>query len=275
MILLAFSCVAIACALLSLVVVNRRWAFIGEGIGHSGFGGAGTAWMLMCLSPALDQPWIPHVFVVLFALGAALSMGVISRRSAVTGDVAIGIFLVATVAWGFLGQQFYRVQRNAEPAGFSTLFFGQPQGVTIEYTLCAVSIAVAVIGVMIALRKEILAYCLDPLLAEVSGVRAGAIHYLLIGLIAIATIIGMQIVGTLLVTALLVLPGATAQLVSKRLPVVTIASVLVGIIGAVSGVAINLQWRAVPIGPAFVLVMFGVFLAALAIGPRGTAQQSR
>ncbi len=59
--LLAFCCVAIACALLSLVVVSRRWAFIGEGIGHSGFGGAGTAWMLMCLSPALDQPWLPNI----------------------------------------------------------------------------------------------------------------------------------------------------------------------------------------------------------------------
>lgn len=263
MALLAFSCVAVACALLSLVVVTRRWAFIGEGIGHSGFGGAGTAWFLMCLFPALDQPWLPHVMVVAFSLGTAFAMGALSRRSAITGDVSIGIFLVATVAWGFLGQRFYYVRRHADPAGFLTLFFGQPDTVSVEYTLCAALLAVAVIALLLLLRKEILAYCLDPMLAEVSGVRAGMIHYLLIGLIALATIIGMQVVGTLLVTALLVLPGATAQLVSRRLNAVTLVAVIVGLAGAVGGSLVHRQWHAVPVGPVFVLVMFVMFLAAL------------
>jgi manganese transport system permease protein len=261
--LLAFGCVAFACALLSLVVVTRRWAFIGEGIGHSGFGGAGTAWMLMCLVPALDVPWFPQVMVVLFSLATAMAMGAVSRRNEVTGDVSIGIFLVATVAWGFLGQRFYFVQRNADPAGFLTLFFGQPETVSLRYTACAISIALAVLLVMIMLRKEVLAYCLDPLLAEVSGVRAGVIHYLLIGLIAMATIIGMQVVGTLLVTALLVLPGATAQLLSKRLSSVTAIAVGVGLAGSIGGSVVHSQWPAVPVGPAFVLIMFAIFVGAL------------
>lgn len=268
--LLAFCSVAIACALLSLVVVSRRWAFIGEGIGHSGFGGAGTAWFLMCFSPALDQTWLPSAMAVVFSIATAMAMGALSRRSAVTGDVSIGIFLVATVAWGFLGQRFYLLKRHADPAGFMTLFFGQPDDVSSAYALCAASIAFAVVLTMFALRKEILAYCLDPLLAEVSGVRAGLIHYLLIGLIAIATIIGMQVVGTLLVTALLVLPGATAGLISKRLRVVVPTSVAVGLAGAIGGSLVHQQWRAIPVGPAFVLVMFAVFLAALAVcGRRG------
>lgn len=261
--LVAFCSVAVACALLSLVVVTRRWAFIGEGIGHSGFGGAGTAWILMCLIPALDRPWLPEVLVVVFSLATALAMGAISRRSAVTADASIGIFLVATVAWGFLGQRFYFLQRRAEPAGYLTLFFGQPDNVSVNYAICAACVALAVIMTMAALRKEVLAYCLDPLLAEVSGVRAGLIHYLLIILIAVATIVGMQVVGTLLVTALLVLPGATAGLISKRLGVVTAVSIGVGIAGAVGGSIVHLQWHAIPVGPAFVLVMFGLFLLAL------------
>ncbi len=261
--LAAFSCVAIACALLSLVVVTRRWAFIGEGIGHSGFGGAGTAWILMCLVPALDQPWLPQVMVVTFSLATALGMGALSRRNAVTGDVSIGIFLVATVAWGFLGQRYYFVQRHADPAGFLTLFFGQPETISNLYVACSAAILLAVVTAMLALRKEILAYCLDPLLAEVSGVRAGAIHYLLITLIAIATIIGMQVVGTLLVTALLVLPGATAQLLSRKLSVVSAISVATGLFGAIGGSSIHAQWRAIPVGPAFVLLMFFAFCGAL------------
>ncbi len=265
MALFAFSCVAVACAMLSLVVVTRRWAFIGEGIGHSGFGGAGTAWMLMCLVPAVDHLWFPQVMVVIFSLATAMAMGALSRRNAVTADVSIGIFLVATVAWGFLGQRFYFIQRHADPAGFLTLFFGQPDTVSVEYTICAAAIATAVIAVMFGLKKEILAYCLDPLLAEVSGVRAGAIHYLLIGLIALATIIGMQVVGTLLVTALLVLPGATAQLLSRRLSTVAAISVAVGLAGAISGSIVHRQWHAIPVGPAFVLAMFAIFVAALGV----------
>lgn len=265
MAMLAFSCVAIACALLSLVVVTRRWAFIGEGIGHSGFGGAGTAWMLMCFVPSLDLPWFPQVMVVLFSVATAMAMGALSRRSAVTGDVSIGIFLVATVAWGFLGQRVYVTQRHAEPAGFFSLFFGQPEMVSNQYALCTAFIAAAVALVMVGLRKEILAYCLDPTLAEVSGVRAGVIHYLLIGLITAATIVGMQVVGTLLVTALLVLPGATAQLLSRRLSTVTIISLIVGLCGAVGGSLVHHRWQVIPVGPAFVLVMFAMFLGALGL----------
>ena len=100
--------------------------------------------------------------------------------------------------------------------GFSTLLFGQPAQLGNGYALAAASTAIAVVLVLVALRKEILAYCVDPSLAEVSGVAVGVIHYLLITLVALATIIGMQVVGTLLVTALLVLPGATAQLIAAR-----------------------------------------------------------
>lgn len=259
-VLLAFSCVAVACALLSGVVVARRWAFIGEGIGHSGFGGAGTAWLLMALFPSIDTlEWLPYACVVVFALLAALGMGAISRREQISGDAAVGIFLVATVAWGFLGQHIYRQRMHLEPVGFSALFFGQPQGVSKHFALAAIAVAIGVAGTMLALRKEILAYCVDPLLAEVSGVRVGFIHYLLMALIAITTIVGMQVVGTLLITALLVLPGATAQLLTQRLSSSTLAAIGVGLLGAIGGYAISRGWPIVPIGPAMVLVMVAIF----------------
>lgn len=268
-VLLAFCCVAVACALLSGVVVARRWAFIGEGIGHSGFGGAGTAWLVMALVPALDElVWLPYACVVVFALLASIGMGAISRREQVSGDAAVGIFLVATVAWGFLGQQVYRQRMKVEPVGFNALFFGQPQFVSNAYAIAAAAIAVCVAMTMLALRKEILAYCVDPLLAEVSGVRAGFIHYLLMTLVAVTTIIGMQVVGTLLITALLVLPGATAQLLTRRLSASTAIAIAVGLTGAAAGYAISRIWPVAPIGPAMVLVMVGVFAGALIVRRR-------
>src|SRR5688572_22897848 len=84
---------AVACATLSVFVVSRRWAFIGEGISHSGFGGAGTAWMLALALPGsvMEQPWVPYCGVVVFSLGAALAIGYLTRGRAIHSDTAIGI----------------------------------------------------------------------------------------------------------------------------------------------------------------------------------------
>jgi manganese transport system permease protein len=265
MMLVSFCAVAVACALLSLVVVTRRWAFIGEGIGHSGFGGAGTAWMIMAVAPALDVAWLPYVFVVGFSLAAALGMGLLSRRGQVTGDVALGVFLVATVAWGFIGQQVYVSLKRAEPAGFFTLFFGKPTDVTPQYTMAAVCVLIAVALAMLLLRREIIAYCVDPTLAETSGVRVGLVHYLLISMVAVTTIVGLHIVGTLLITALLVLPGATGLLLSRRLETATTIACVSGVAGAVAGYVVYRTWPIIPLGPAFVLVMFVLFLVAFGV----------
>src|SRR3954447_5190410 len=94
--------VAVACAVLSVFVVLRRWAFVGEGISHSGFGGAGTAWLLAAFVPAFDKPRVPYVFLVVVCIATGLGIGRLSRSGRVSSDAAIGIFLVASLAWGFL-----------------------------------------------------------------------------------------------------------------------------------------------------------------------------
>src|SRR5947209_4588514 len=103
---------AIACAVLSVMVVSRRWAFIGEGISHSGFGGAGTAWVLALIFPALETDWMPFCCVIVFCLLTALAIGFLNRRQRVNSDAAIGIFMVASLAWGFLGREIYRAHRH-------------------------------------------------------------------------------------------------------------------------------------------------------------------
>src|SRR5436309_15253216 len=122
---LTTAALAAACAVLSVLVVSRRWAFIGEGISHSGFGGAGTAWVLALLFPALDQPWTPYLCVILFCLLTAVAIGFLSFRQRVNSDAAIGIFMVASLAWGFLAREIYRWHRHAEPVGFDEFLFGR------------------------------------------------------------------------------------------------------------------------------------------------------
>src|SRR5580765_3498900 len=102
--LLTACAIAAACAVLSVPVILRRWAFIGEGIGHAGFGGAGVAWALAVSLPALNNEWAPYVTAFFFCLATALAIGWLSRDARVNADAAIGIFLVASLAWGILAQ---------------------------------------------------------------------------------------------------------------------------------------------------------------------------
>jgi manganese/iron transport system permease protein len=250
---------AIACAVLSVMVVSRRWAFIGEGISHSGFGGAGTAWVLALLFPSFDQQWMPYLCVICFSLLTAIAIGYLSYRQRVNSDAAIGIFMVASLAWGFLGRQIYFAHRHMEPVGFDQFLFGEMGALSAQYAIATVMLSAAIVLTVAVLAKEILYYCFDPVMAEASGVPAGFVHYLLMLLVAVAIVLGVRVAGSVLVTALLVLPGATALLVSQRLRIVIIAAVTTAIIGAAAGVGLNLHWRFIPAGPAIVLVLFAEF----------------
>jgi ABC-type Mn2+/Zn2+ transport system permease subunit len=261
--LVTATALATACAVLSVVVVLRRWAFIGEGISHAGFGGAGTAWLLMVLFPALDVPGVTYAAVVVFSIATALAIGAMSREHGVHADAVIGIFLVASLAWGFLAQQVYFHARNAMPALFDNLLFGRiAMPFSPQFTRASALICIAVVIVVAGLWKEIVAYSFDPMLAETSGVRARFIHYLLMVLVALVIVLGVRLAGSVLVTALLVLPGATALLLGRRLTIVVMLSVAGALLGAVGGLIVNARWDFLPVGPAMVLILFVEFMLA-------------
>lgn len=269
--LIAAGAMGIACAVLSVFVVSRRWAFIGEGIGHAGFGGAGTVWLLSLLIPAWDQQPIIYGGVVAFCIATALAIGWVTRRQRVSSDTAVGIFLVASLAWGFLGSSIYTHFRQTSPQGFGDFLFGNFSMISSTHAISSVMICAAVLLVLTMLGKEIVYYCFDPAMAEVSGVRAGFIHYLMMILLAMTIIIGIPIAGSVLVTALLVLPGATAMMLSQKLKTVMGLSVLLGLVSALAGTAISAGFRYLPAGPMMVLILFLIFLAVFLATRRRSA----
>jgi ABC-type Mn2+/Zn2+ transport system permease subunit len=264
--LVAAVAMAVACAALSLFVVSRHWAFIGEGISHSGFGGAGTAWVLALIFPGsfFEAAWMPYLGVVVFSLFTAAAIGYLTRARRLSSDSVIGIFMVASFAWGIVAQGLYRDARGANPVGWTVYLFGEMRGVPWSFAIASAFVSLAVVGAVSLLFKELLYYSFDPAMAEASGVRAGVVHYLLILLVALTIVIGTQIVGAVLVTALLILPGATALLLSARLRGTVLASVAVALGGTVCGLAISQRWHFLPTGPAIVLVLFLLFIFALA-----------
>ncbi|MBC7783829.1 MAG: metal ABC transporter permease [Burkholderiales bacterium] len=263
---LAAGAMAVACAILSVFVVARRWAFMGEGISHAGFGGAGTAWMLAVAFPGtFSDPRYPYLFVFIFCFIAAIGIGWLVQSQRVTNDAAIGIFLVASLAWGFVGQHIYVHRYHTDPAGFENLLWGQMKSITTAYAMWSVIAAVAVAGITWAMSKELIAYCFDPLLARTSGVRTTLVHYLLMLMLAMTIVIGSRVVGSVLVTALLVLPAATGNLLTRRLNRALAIGIAVSLVGAWGGLLISSVWRALPAGSTIVLLMVAEFAAALVV----------
>ncbi|MGA2496331.1 MAG: metal ABC transporter permease, partial [Tepidisphaeraceae bacterium] len=125
--LVALLAMSIACALLSVIVVLRGWAFIGEGIAHAGFGGAGTAWILSLLLPSVAlfhaEAGI-YLTSIVFCLIIAIGIGTFTRRGLVHADAVIGIFLVLSLAWGALAQAIYmqRTSGRSPPDFFTYLW---------------------------------------------------------------------------------------------------------------------------------------------------------
>lgn len=256
----------IACSVLSVFVVLRRWAFIGEGIAHAGFGGAGVAWVLALLVPSgvlFHSPAGIYLTAAVFCLGVGLAIAAVTRRPDVHPDTAIGIFLVTSLAWGFTASHiFARVRGVLSPPEFGEYLFGQMGALTPGYAVAAAAICMAVLLVVFLMAKEILAYTWDPQLAELSGVRSGVVHYSLIFMLAVLIVIGMRMMGSVLITALLVLPGATALLLSRRLRTVLVISIAVGVIGALAGPLLHSRFRYIPEGPLIVLALVAQFVIA-------------
>src|SRR6185503_16475317 len=136
----------------------RRWAFIGEGISHSGFGGAGTAWLLALAMPGsiFEQEWVPYCGVVVFSLVTAAAIGYLTRGRRIDSDTAIGIFMVASLAWGFIAHAAYAAARHRNPVGWSTYLLGQLHDLSPAFAEAFVLVCAAVVVIVVLLRKEIL-----------------------------------------------------------------------------------------------------------------------
>lgn len=259
--IIAAIAIAAGCAALSVIVVLRRWAFVGEGIAHAGFGGIGTAWLLSLLIPALATPPGVMLVAVLFSLTMGAGIAALTRRQALEADAAIGITLVASLAWGFIALSMAQ-SGGARPLPWEHYLLGDLQSVSARSAVAISLLCLTVLAVLYLLRKEILSYCFDPLVAEVSGVAVGFIHYTLILLLAVVIVAGMGVAGNLLVPALLVLPGATALQLSRRLVPVFIASFVSAIASVLGGIA--LSWRlGLKPGATMVLCLLVLFLGAL------------
>jgi zinc transport system permease protein len=238
--------VGVFAPLIGTFLVQKRMSLIGDGIGHVAFAGVGAG-----LLAGIYPVWT----ALAFAIAGALGIEWLRARRKASGDLALALFFYSGIALG-------AVLANAS-GGLGTsiigFLFGQPLTVGNSEVVVILLLGSLVVGLVIALRRVLFAIVTDEDWSGVAGLPVGGMNALLAVLTAVAIVASMQIVGILLIAALMVLPVATGQLLARSFKGTLRIAVGVGVGSVVVGLTSSRLWGLAP-GGAIVLVAALVFL---------------
>lgn len=245
--LLAAVLVALVCASVGVFVVLRGLAFLGDAIAHAAFPGVVIAFLL-------------KVNIVIggsvAAVLSALAIGAVARRSGLKEDTAIGVVFSGMFALGIVLFSSIRTYTG----DLLGILFGDVLGVTADQlAVAAVTAAVVLVALWIVWRQLVFV-SFDPIGAAAAGLNTLRYDTLLLGLIGLAIAVSVQIVGVVLVVAMLVTPAATARLVAQDLRTLVIAALVIAVGSSIAGIWLSYYVNAAS-GGTIVLVattMFGV-----------------
>lgn len=251
--LLAAVLVGLLCSTLSFFVVLKRLSFLGAGISHTALGGIAIG-LVTGIDPILTGS--------IFAVGTAMSTGYISRVGRVGEDTVIGIFYATGMA---LGIALISSFKGYYPELFA-LLFGNILSVSLSDLALMAAALVVVLLFVILFFKELLAICFDEEMAVAGGLPVGSLYMGLLAAMGFTVMVSIQLVGVVLVAALIVIPGATAYRLSNNYRIMLGLSLLFGLSGSVGGLFIS-YFYPVPPGAAIVLILAIMFAAAMALKP--------
>jgi zinc transport system permease protein len=255
--------ISIVCSTLSVFVVLKRLAFIGEGIAHSALGGIALGIMLFVSGPMVQVSVGSQIGIdlvtLIFCVIVAWLIGWTSRQKIISEDTAIGIFFVASLAFGIL----LISMRKEYTAELFTFLFGSVLAVGAMDVYLTLGLLAVVLTVVAIYYRPLFLFCLDEELAGVSGIPVGMIHYTLLTLLAVTIVVSIKILGVLLVAAFLVIPGATARMLTYRYRNMFVIANLIGLVAVAGGLVLSDLIEDLPSGPTIVLGEFVIFVFAV------------
>lgn len=254
--LVAALMVGIVCSIIGCYVVLRSMAFLGDALAHAILPGVAVAYLLggnLTVGALISAGFV------------AIGIGFITAQGTIKEDTAIGILFTAALALGvglISSIRSYAVD-------LSHILFGNILGVGPEDLILTAVVSVVVLGVILVFYKPFLVISFDPVLAATLRLPVKALRYLMLLLLAFTITISMQTVGIGLVAAMLVTPGATAYLLTRRLPTMMLLAAVIGMISSFLGLYLS-YYANIASGSAIVLVAtFFFVLAYLAAPGRG------
>jgi len=238
--------VSVLCAFVGVFIVLRGLAFVGDALAHGVLPGVAGAMLI----------GVPGIFGA--AVGAGVLMGgvgLVTRRSRLSGDTAIGLFFVGMLSLGVI-----MTSRSSSFSGDITrILFGEILGTSTTQLLWQLLGVSVVATVVIIFHRPFLLLTIDPDLAQTSGFNASRYNAIMLSAIAAAVLASFQTVGTLLVFGMLIAPSASAALIARRLSSMIIIAAVVGAVSTYLGLLISFH-ADLAAGATVVLVAVVIFL---------------
>ncbi|MBF6620442.1 MAG: anchored repeat-type ABC transporter permease subunit [Patulibacter sp.] len=245
---------SIVCGVVGCYVVLRGMAFIGDAVAHAVFPGLAVAFV-MGGSLVLGG--------TVAGVVTALLIAVFAQNRRLKEDAVIGVFFVAAFALGIV-----IISRAPGYAGSLQQFlFGSITGIPDRDIVVVAGMGLLVLGVLLALHKELVTVSLDRESARAMGIPVFWLDLVLYVLVTLAVVISVQTIGNILVLALLITPAATARLLTDRLAVMMLLAPAIGALAALLGMYVSWSWD-YPTGGTIVLLLTAGFFAAWVFAPR-------
>jgi manganese/iron transport system permease protein len=243
--LVAAVLVALVCASVGVFVVLRGLAFLGDAIAHAAFPGVVIAFLL-------------KINIVIggsiAAVASALAIGAVARRSGLKEDTAIGVVFSGMFAVGIVLFSSIRTYTG----DLLGILFGDVLGVSADQLVLAAITAAIVLVALWVIWRQLVFVSFDPIGAAAAGLNPLRYDTLLLGLIGLAIAVSVQIVGVVLVVAMLVTPAATARLLAQDLRGLVVGALVVAVASSIAGIWLSYYVNAAS-GGTIVLVATTLF----------------
>ena len=250
--------IALCSSLLGVTLVLKRFSFIGDGLSHVAFGAMAIASVLNITNNML--------FILPVTVICAILLLRAGQNTRIKGDAAIAMISVGALAIGYLLMNLFSTSPNISGDVCSTLF-GSTSILTLtkgEVWLCAI-LSIVVVAIFILFYNKIFAVTFDENFAKATGTRANAYNLLLAVVISVIGVLAMNLVGSLLISALVIFPALSAMRLFKSFRSVTISAAVMSVISATAGILISIL-AGTPVGSTIVAVDIAVFLVSYGIG---------
>lgn len=250
--------IALCSSLLGVTLVLKRFSFIGDGLSHVAFGAMSIAAVLN-LS---DQ----MILVLPFTVISAVLLLRTGKNAKIKGDAAIAMISVAALALGYLIMNIFSTSSNLTGDVCSTLF-GSTSILTLtpaEVWMCAI-LSVIVVSIFILYYNRIFAVTFDEDFAKATGTRTDAYNLMIAIIIAVIIVLAMNLVGSLLISALVIFPALSAMRIFDSFKKVTVCSAILSVISALAGIILSIL-AGTPVGSTIVAMDVAVFGICCLIG---------
>lgn len=250
--------IAFCSALLGVTLVLRRYSFVGDSLSHVAFGAMSVAMVMKLTNNMLLSLPVTIVCAILLLRS--------NRKTKAPSDAILAVISVSSLAAGYLVINLFSKSANISADVCSTLF-GSTSILTLKASdvcLC-LTIALVVLFIFISFYRQIFAITFDEPFSKASGVNTGLYNTLLAIVTAMTIVLAMNLVGSLLISALIIFPALSAMCLYKSFKSVMIFSVIFSIICAATGILISILFGT-PVGSTIVAIDFVGYLLSTLVG---------